>query len=203
MAELGRLHVITDRLPIAAAALDAGAPVIQVRAKDATDAEVLDLTCRVLELAAPHGATVVVDDRLDVALAAGAHGVHVGEHDLPVGAARQVAADPAFVVGGTARDPLTARAYQIAGATYLGVGPCYATSSKVGLPEPEGAERVRAVAAAVSIPVIAIAGVTAARIPELLEAGAHGVAVIGAIRDADDPRAATRELLAALEAVQP
>jgi len=200
---LGRLHVIVDRLSTAEAALAAGAPVIQVRLKDASDREVHAFTSRVLELAAPHGATVVVDDRLDVALAAGAHGVHVGDHDLPVDAVRRVVPSPSFIVGGTARDPATAVALQAAGASYLGVGPCYPTSSKTGLPPPGGPARVRAVAAAVSVPVIAIAGVTAARVPELLDAGAHGVAVIGAVAQADDPRAATAALLAALAGVNP
>jgi thiamine-phosphate pyrophosphorylase len=195
--ELGRLHVLTDRLTVAAAALDAGAPVIQVRAKEASDAEAFDLTCRVLELARPRGAAVIVDDRLDVALAAGADGVHLGAHDLPVAAARRLAPD-GFLIGGTARDPATAAALEAAGVGYLGVGPCYETRSKTGLPAPGGPERVRAVALAVTVPVIAIAGVTAARVPELLAAGAYGVAVIGAVERSEDPKAATAELLGAL-----
>jgi thiamine-phosphate pyrophosphorylase len=199
LAALGRLHVITDRLEIAVAALTAGAPVVQVRAKAATDAQVYDLTCRVLDVAEPHGATVLVDDRVDIARAAGAHGVHVGAHDLPVDAVRRVAPDPWFVVGGTAREPIVAKEHEAAGATYLGVGPCYPTSSKSGLPEPGGPDRVRAVADAVSIPIIAVSGVSAARIPDLLDAGAHGVAVIAAVDGADDPVTATRDLLRTLE----
>jgi thiamine-phosphate pyrophosphorylase len=194
-----RLHVITDDRSIALAALDAGAPVIQVRSKVLTDRELYELTCDVVAEASRHGATVLVDDRAHVAIAAGAAGVHVGEDDLPVGVARAVLG-PRAIVGGTARTPETARAHQAAGATYLGVGPTYATSTKAGLPDPLGPARVGEIARAVSIPVIAIAGITAEHIPELLDAGVHGVAVIGAVANADDPCAATKQLLRALEA---
>ena len=195
---IGRLHVITDRLSVASAALSAGAPVIQVRCKSRTDAELYELVCRVVELAMPMDATVVVNDRLHVALAAGAHGGHVGQHDLPTAIARNVLGVDA-VLGGTARDPATAQAHEAAGASYLGVGPTFTTTSKQGLPAPLGPQRVGEVAAAVGIPVIAIAGVTADRIPELLDAGVHGVAVIGAIGDAPDPYSATEELLRVLD----
>ena len=201
---IGRLHVITDtrpgRVPLAVvrAAVEAGAPVVQVRGKELTDRELYDLTCRVLDVCRVHGATCLVDDRVHVAVGAGAHGAHVGEHDLPVAVARSVLG-PERVLGATARDPETARAHEAAGATYLGVGPSYATTTKAGLPASLGAAGVGRVAAAVDIPVIAIAGVTAERVPELLDAGAHGVAVIGAISEADDPHAATEELLRALK----
>ena len=201
---IGRLHVITDTrpgrdpLPVVRAALEAGAPVVQVRGKELTDRELYDLTCRVLDLCVAHAATCIVDDRLHIALAAGAHGAHVGEHDLPVHVARWVLG-PDLVLGATARDPDTGCAHQVAGATYLGVGPSYATTTKLGLPAALGPVGVQRVAAAVDVPVIAIAGVTAERVPELLDAGAHGVAVIGAISEAPDAHFATAELLHALE----
>ncbi|HEX9504806.1 MAG TPA: thiamine phosphate synthase [Acidimicrobiia bacterium] len=201
---IGRLHVITDTRPgrdplaIVAAAIEAGAPVVQVRGKELSDRELYDLTCRVLELCVHGGATCLVDDRLHVAVAAGAGGAHVGEHDLPVAAARRVLGNE-LVLGATARAPETALAHQRDGATYLGVGPCYPTATKSGLPALLGPAGVAQVAVAVDVPVIAIAGVTAPRIPELLAAGAFGVAVIGAISTADDPHAATEELLRALE----
>jgi thiamine-phosphate pyrophosphorylase len=195
---IGRLHVLTDSLAIADAALAAGAPTIQVRCKRRTDAELYELVVRVVGLARPRGATVLVNDRVDVALAAGADGVHLGQHDLPVPAARRVlGAD--LLLGGTARDPETARAHERAGADLLGVGPTFATASKEGLPPPLGVERVGEVAAAVAIPVIAIAGIDEGRVPALLDAGAHGVAVIGAIANDPDPFQATRRLLRALD----
>lgn len=201
---IGRLHVITDTragrdaLAVVTAAVEAGAPVVQVRGKDLTDRELYDLTCRVVDLCNAHGATCLVDDRVHVALGAGAHGAHIGEHDLPVAVARQVLG-PELVLGATARDPDTGRAHERAGATYLGVGPAYTTTTKVGLPAALGPAGVGRVVDAVDIAVIAIAGVTVERVPELLDAGVHGVAVVGAISDADDPHHATEQFLRALE----
>ena len=202
---IGRLHVVTDTRPgrdalrTVDAALAAGAPVVQVRGKDLTDAELYELASRVTDRCARHGALCVVNDRPDVALAVGAGGVHVGAQDLPVAAARRLLGGDR-VVGATARDVETGRRHAAAGASYLGVGPAYATSTKAGLPLPLGPEGVGYVAAAVDLPVIAVAGVTAERVEALLAAGAHGVAVVGAISEADDPARATAALLAALEA---
>lgn len=196
---IGRLHVICDSRVLACAVLEAGAPVVQLRAKDMTDRQLYDMTSAVVVAAAHTGAMVLVNDRVHVAVAAGADGAHVGEHDLPVAAARR-ALGPTAVLGGTARDPAMAGDGEAGGASYLGVGPVYMTSSKAGLPDPIGLSAVAAIAEAVSIPVIAIAGVTVERVPELLAAGAYGVAVIGAIAGASDPAAATRQFLRALEA---
>jgi len=204
MAEpLGRLHLLTDcrpgrdPVPVVRAALSAGVPVIQVRVPDSwSDRAAYALASVVAGMCRAAGATCLVNDRLDVALAVGADGAHVGAEDLPVAAARRVLDDR--ILGGTARDPATARQAARDGASYLGVGPAYRTSTKDGLPEPIGPPGIRAVADAVDIPVIAIGAVTAERIPELLAAGAHGVAVVSAVSDAADPAAATRELLAAV-----
>jgi thiamine-phosphate pyrophosphorylase len=141
---------------------------------------------------------VLVNDRLHVALATGAAGGHVGADDLPVPAARRLLG-PAAVLGATSRLPATALRAVGDGADYLGVGPCYATSTKDGLPVSIGPEGLRAVARQVAgTPIIAIGGITAARVPELLAAGAHGVAVIGAVSDAADPARAVADLLAAV-----
>jgi thiamine-phosphate pyrophosphorylase len=103
------------------------------------------------------------------------------------------------VLGATCRSPVSARAAVAAGATYLGAGPAFHTTTKTGLPEPLGPAGVGAVAHAVpGTPVLAIAGVTAGRVPGLLAAGATGVAVIGAVANAADPAAVTEELLKAL-----
>jgi thiamine-phosphate pyrophosphorylase len=200
---LGRLHVLTDAragrdaLGLAARALAAGAPVIQLRVKDITDRDLYDLGRRLVEACRSHGAACVVNDRVDIALAIGAHGTHLGADDLPVAAVRRIAG-PAHLVGGTARDPGRAAELVAAGADYLGVGPAHATSTKDGLPDPIGVAGIAAVATAVAVPVIAIGGVTVERVPALLAAGAYGVAVVGAVSDADDPGAATAALLAAL-----
>jgi thiamine-phosphate pyrophosphorylase len=206
MVALGRLHVVTDArdgrdaLTVADAALSAGAPVIQVRAKGRTDRELYDFTVRLVRACRAAGATCLVNDRADVAVAAGAAGVHVGAEDLPVTAVRTVVG-PDRIVGGTARDPVYAAALVGAGADYLGVGPVFGTSTKDGLPEPLGPDGIGAVAAAIDRPVVAIGGVTAALVPDLLAAGAYGVAVVSAISDAADPAEATRVLLRALGSV--
>ncbi|GLY23326.1 thiamine phosphate synthase [Micromonospora sp. NBRC 101691] len=206
MPSMGRLHLVTDTRPgrdplaVVRAALGvAGSElVVQVRVEDsATDREAYDLTCRILDLCGPVGATCLVNDRLHVALAAGAAGGHVGADDLPVGAARRVLG-PDAVLGATAREPVAAARAVAAGAGYLGVGPCHTTTTKDGLPAPIGPDGIRAVADAVPVPVIAIGGVTAATVPALRAAGAYGVAVVGALSTAADPARATAELLGAL-----
>jgi thiamine-phosphate pyrophosphorylase len=204
---LPRLHVLTTAAtgPRAVAAvgrvLAAGAPLVQLRAEGADDRDLFAHARQLVTAAHAHGALCVVNDRVDVAMGAGADGVHLGARDLPVGVARALAdtwhhsGGPRPLVGGTARDPETARRLVDAGADYLGVGPCYATTSKPGLPLPGGPARVAAVAGAVDVPLIAIGGVTAARVGALLDAGAHGVAVIGAVWASDDPAAAVGSLL--------
>jgi thiamine-phosphate pyrophosphorylase len=200
---VGRVHLITDPRPGAddlnavRAALDAGVDTVQIRVKQAGDALVLRLVEQTLELLAPYGAACVVDDRLDVALAAGATGVHLGADDLPVAAARSLAGDR-LLVGATVRDPEAARRAADEGADYLGVGPVRPTTTKAGLPAPIGVAGVAAVCAATPLPVVAIGGVTVDLVPDLLAAGAHGVAVVGAVHRAVDPGRAAAALVDAL-----
>jgi thiamine-phosphate pyrophosphorylase len=203
---LGRLHLVTDvrrdRDPVGVvrAALSVGLPVVQVRVPDhVSDRGAYDLSRIVLDLCRSAGATCLVNDRLHIALAIGADGGHVGGDDLPVDAARRVLG-PDTILGATARDPVAARAAVAAGASYLGVGPAFATRTKEGLPDPIGVAGVAAVAAAVDVPVIAVGAVTRERVAPLLAAGAHGIAVVTAVSDAADPAAATAALLAELEA---
>jgi thiamine-phosphate pyrophosphorylase len=203
-AEVRGLHVLTDprggpaALAAVTAAVAAGARVVQVRVKGRTDRELHDFARSVVGLCAAAGATCLVNDRVDVALAVGADGTHLGADDLPVAAARRVAG-PGHLIGGTARDPQRARQLVAEGADYLGVGPAYPTTTKTGLPDALGPAGVGAVAAAVAVPVIAIGGVTADRIADLLAVGAAGVAVVGAVAGAHDPGAATTALLRALD----
>ena len=187
-----------DTLDLTRTVLDAGSPVIQVRVKDVDDRQRLPLTRAVVDLCRGYDTTCIVDDRPDLAVLCEANGVHGGATDLPVQALRTIVG-PDRLVGGTARDPFTARSLEEQGADYLGVGPIYSTSSKTGLPEPLGTEVLHEVALAVGIPVIAISGITVDRVSEVMATGAHGVAVIGAVTEADDPGKATIELLEALQ----
>ena len=206
------LHVITDARPgrqpltVVAAAIAAAERLggchrlaIQVRVEDdVSDREAYELADAVLELCRPHGVLCLVNDRLHVALAVGADGGHVGAADLPVAVARRVLG-PHGVLGATCRDAAAARAARRAGASYLGVGPAFVTTTKTGLPSPLGAGAVGAVAAAVpDTPIVAIGGVTAGNARSLIGAGAAGVAVVGAVATAPDPARATEDLLRAL-----
>ncbi|MDP8987726.1 MAG: thiamine phosphate synthase [Actinomycetota bacterium] len=203
-SELARLHLVTpagDAGAVVGAVGDVlagGAPLVQLRCKAGSDRERWSVAEMVSERCRRAGARLVVNDRADVARAVGADGVHVGDDDLPVAAVRRVLG-PSAVVGATCRTPEAARRAEAEGATYLGVGPAYATSTKAGLPQPLGPAGVGRVAMAVAIPVIAVGGVTAARVPELLDVGCHGVAVSAAVFAAPDLRAATEELVAALD----
>jgi thiamine-phosphate pyrophosphorylase len=199
-----RLHLVTADRPLetvraavrAAIGLSATDRLaVQVRVDDhVTDREAYELTLAVLAVCRPEGVLCLVNDRLDVALAAGADGAHVGAEDLPVAVARRVLG-PAAVLGATCRTP----AGVTPAASYFGTGPAYATTTKDGLPDPLGPAGVAAVVrAAGATPVIAIGGVVADRVPALLAAGAHGVAVVAAVAHAPDPERATGELLKAL-----
>jgi thiamine-phosphate pyrophosphorylase len=200
---LGRLHVLTDTragrnaLGLAEQALAAGAPVVQLRIKGSSDRQVYDMGTRLMAACLRHGATCIVNDRLDIALAIGAHGTHLGADDLSVATVRRVAG-PSHLIGGTAREPVHATRLVAAGADYLGVGPAFQTATKDGLPPPLGPAGVGAVARAVTVPVVAIGGITLDAVPELLAAGAYGVAVIGAVTDAADPFRATADLVRAV-----
>ena len=183
-----------DELTLLSALADAGVDGFQVRAKQLDGPALTALAERVVVAVRPAGAMVLVNDRLDVALAAGADGVHLGRVDLPVAAARRVA--PHLVVGATCRSRADVESAAADGADYAGFGPVFATTSKAGLPDPLGPS---AVAAAVGrLPLVAIGGIDARRAREAVAAGAHGVAVIGGIWRHPDPVAAAKELVAAL-----
>ena len=196
-ARLGRLHVLVDSLIVAEAALEAGAPTLQVRLKSGTDGDRYRLARAIAERCRAADATCLVNDRADLAVAVGADGVHVGADDLPVPIVRRIVG-PTALVGGTARSPEVAQRLVAEGASYLGVGPTFATQSKTGLPSPIGVDGVRAVVEAVAVPVIAIAGITADTVDAVMATGAWGVAVIGAIVDAPDPHTATHDLMLAV-----
>lgn len=199
-----RLMVITDRrlagrrgwLTVVRAALEGGASAIQLRDKEATSGELLEMARELEPLARRQGALFLVNDRFDVALAAKADGVHLGDDDLPVAAARRVVPRD-FVIGRSADTEEAARAAQDAGADYLGVGSVFGTRTKqevVG--EVIGTDRLARVARAVAIPVVGIGGVTPANAAQVASTGAAGIAVVSAVMAAPDPAAATRALLA-------
>lgn len=181
-------------LSLLPAIAEAGVTGFQVRAKSLGSAALLDLTRDVLAAVGGLGAVVVVNDRVDIALAAGADGVHLGAEDLPVALARSLAPD--LLIGATCRTRSDVETARAAGADYAGLGPVFASGSKQVAGGPLG---VAAVARAEGVlPLVAISGIDAGNAGAAIGAGADGVAVIGGIWSRPDPVAAAKELVAAV-----
>lgn len=179
---------------VVAECVDAGAPAIQLRDKTADSRALTSSAERLVAITRAAGVPLIVNDRLDVALATGADGVHLGPDDLTVSAARNIA-PPDFIVGYSTDDPGDARRAAAAGADYLGVGAVFGTRSKPGLvDEAIGPDRVRLVREASGLPCLGIGGITPQNAPEVLETGA-GIAVLSAVMSASDPAAVVRDLM--------
>ncbi len=200
------LHVLTDRdwsrgrsmLTVVEAALVGGATVIQLRDKHASTRVLIEEGLALRELTRERGALLIVNDRIDVALAVDADGAHVGQDDMPGELARRLLG-PERILGISAGNMSEARAAVAAGADYLGVGPIYATRGKADAGEPTGTQLLREIASISQVPLVAIGGITAANADEIRSAGAAGIAVITAVVNADDITAAARELLNAFD----
>jgi thiamine-phosphate pyrophosphorylase len=201
IAPIGRLHVITDVVvqtrftheELAEAACAGGADVIQLRDKVLSVESFVVVARRVAEICRRHGVTFVVNDHARVARETEANGVHVGRRDSSIEDARALLGDRA-IVGASAGSLEEALDAEERGADYVGFGHIFATSSKVKQTPPVGLDALARVAARVRIPVIAIGGITEENARHVIAAGAWGIAVIGAVCAADDPRAATARL---------
>jgi thiamine-phosphate pyrophosphorylase len=190
-------HAGWTLVDFASACLDGGARVLQVRAKGAPSARLLDQTIAIVERATPLGARVLVNDRADIARLAGAAGVHVGQEDLSPAAARMILGDSSLVGRSThtLEQVHTALSEPI---SYLAIGPVFSTATKVTGNKTVGIDGVRAVAALATpaaMPVVAIGGVTLDRAREVIESGAAAVAVISDLFTTGDPRARVRAYL--------
>jgi thiamine-phosphate pyrophosphorylase len=202
-----RLIVITDRYlaaprsveHVVATAIEAGARTIQLRDKRASPQELMQQARRLLKLTRPAGALLLVNDRVDVALAVKADGVHIGPDDLPVRTVCQAVPD-GFLVGYSTDDPDAAEKAEGAGVDYIGCGSVFRTDTKNVGDEAIGLDGLDAVARAVSIPVVAIGGVSPSNAKQIATTAAAGTAVVRGVMAAEDPGAAVRDLLAALSA---
>lgn len=196
-----RLYLVTSPserlLEIVEAALQGGLPLVQYRDKEADDVTRIAIGTQLRELCHRYDALFVMNDRVDLALATGADGVHLGQHDVSVAFARQVLGSDCLV-GRSTTNPSELQGAIAEGADYVGVGAVYATPTKPGK-APSGLEYVRHAAATFPGPWYAIGGVSLETIDEVLEAGAFGVAVVRGIMAATDPTATVRQLLARLE----
>jgi thiamine-phosphate pyrophosphorylase len=204
---IGRLHVLTDaaiqsrfdHVQLAAMAVRGGADVIQYRRKDGTTRELIREARMIREITRRAGISLIVNDRVDVALAADADGVHLGTEDFPISVARRLLG-PHRILGGSGGSVSEVTESASSGADYLNCGPIYATSTKPDAGSPTGPSLLRAVAARVEVPLIAIGGITHSHVAEVLRGGAHGIAVIAAVCASADPEGATRELRAIIDA---
>jgi len=176
-----------------------GAAVVQIRWKQAHARELLEAARAALPLVHAAGAALVINDRPDVALLAGADGVHVGADDLPVAEVRRMVGDR-LAIGATVRDLAGARAAAAAGADHVGFGPVFATSTKSVDAAPRGLEGLRVVAAESPVPVVAIAGIGLENIGQVADCGPAAAAVCSAALSAPDVEARTRQLAAAFAA---
>lgn len=201
-----RLYAITDRRALPAgvtlaqaveAALVGGVTCLQLREKEASAGEILTLARTLLPLCRARRVPLLINDRVDIALAAGADGVHLGQDDLPLPEARALLG-PDRILGATAHTVDEALRAQAEGADYLGVGAMFPTGTKTDT-VPTSADTLKAICAAVSIPVVAIGGVNAENLPTLAGTGIAGAAVVSAIFSQSDLTAAARTLRTAAD----
>ncbi len=201
-SSLGGLHVLVDddarwgRDPVhqARAACAGGARVVQLRAKAATDRQILAWAAAIRGLTRHHGVIFLVNDRFDLALAAGADGVHLGQDDLPP-TRLPPEARHRLVVGRSTHTPEQIATARQEGVDYVAFGPVFTTGSKESAFREQGLEALaRAVRLALPLPLVAIGGIDRARAPAVVDTGAAGIAVISAVAGAAEPEAMTREL---------
>jgi len=200
------LYVVTDRQLtggrplrlVVEAALRGGVRAFQLREKDLPPRELYPLALEMRRLTQTYGARLLINDRIDVALAVDADGVHLTTTSLPARIARQVLG-PGRLIGVSTHTLAEAQA-AAEGADFLVFGPIFFTPSKAPYGEPVGLDALRVARAAVTLPILAIGGVKKANLDQVLAAGADGIAVISAVISADDPMAASQDLLGTLRA---
>jgi thiamine-phosphate pyrophosphorylase len=199
------LYLVTDRRWLGGRtlwdsvgeAILGGVTLVQLREKEMSSKEYLELAQRVKGITDRYGVPLIINDRIDIALAADADGVHLGPEDLPVPIARKLLGD-GKIIGASAASVDEALLFQAQGADYLGVGAVFPTATKQGT-EKVGLDDLREIKSAVRIPVVAIGGINAGNAGRVMETGVDGVAVVSAIMDQTDIREAARRLLSLLK----
>ena len=205
MAKLYGLHIVTDaqltpgrgHKEIAAAAVAAGAPVVQLRDKLLCDAAFYTEAVALRDITRRAGTLFIANDRVDIALAVEADGVHVGQTDMPASAVRRlIGADMILGVSAGSLDEALAAAAD--GADYVGFGPIFSTATKDDAGRPTGLELLRQVKSAVRLPIVAIGGINEQNIRAVAEAGADAAAVVSAVVCAEDMQETIRRLMSLL-----
>lgn len=203
------LYLVTDRslsrgrptAEIVRQAVQGGVTCVQLREKSCGTREFLEEARAVKAVLAGTGVPLIINDRLDVALAAGADGVHLGQRDMPLAEARRLAPS-GWIIGVSAESVADAVQAEREGADYVGASPVFATPTKTDTAPPLGLDGLRAVCAAVKIPVVAIGGIHAGNAHAVRAAGAAGLAVVSAIVAAESPRAAAAELWRCIQGIR-
>jgi len=199
------LYLISDRKQVPGgnlcaaveSALRGGVRAVQLREKDLSGRELHELACRLREITSRYGARLILNERLDIALAVGADGVHLGENSIPLRQARKVAGET-MLIGASCHDREKALAAQDNGADFITFSPIFFTPSKAAYGEPVGTERLAEVCRLLRVPVFALGGIKRETVRTVLGYGAHGIALISAILATDEPERAAREMIAEL-----
>lgn len=205
MKKIGRLHVLTDMVlqcrfshaDLARMAISGGADTIQFRQKNGPTRWMVETACEIRNICRSGGVPFIVNDRLDVALASEADGVHLGQDDFPIALARKLLGEDR-IIGGSAGNVEEALACLSQGADYVGFGPVYSTSSKPDAGPAGGIALLKEVVSSVPIPVVAIGGINVMNGQAVMDAGAWGIAVISSVCCQKDPEEAARSLLSVI-----
>lgn len=195
------LYLVTDRglargrstLEIVRAAVRGGVSCVQLREKTCSTREFIEEALKLKAFLDSSGVALIINDRVDVALAVAADGVHLGQSDMPLAAARSIVGD-SMVIGISAESMRDAVEAESGGADYLGVSPIFATPTKTDTAAPLGLAGLQAIRRAVKIPLVGIGGLNRGNAAEVVRSGADGVAVVSAIVAAEDPEQAARDL---------
>ena len=197
------LYLVTDQaclqgrdlVSAVLAGVQGGVRCVQLREKQLSSRDFLAQARALSAALAPHGVPLVINDRVDIALACGAQGVHLGQSDMPVEDARALLPDHVFI-GWSVETPADVARAQHLPVDYLGVSPVFATPTKTDTAPPWGLDGLRAVRAACTLPLVAIGGIHSGNAASVLQAGADGLAVVSAILARPDPQAAAAEMAA-------
>ena len=201
MKKIGKLHVLTDTVfqsrfshpELAGLAIRGGADTIQYRQKSGSTREMIRIAAQMKQVCSDHGVPLIVNDRVDVAIAAGADGVHLGQDDFPIPLARELLGQD-MIIGASASNIGEVEKCLLDGADYVGFGPVYPTTSKDDAGSIKGIDKLVQVVKAVPLPIIAIGGISLDNISEILWTGVHGIAVISSVCCQEDPEQATKAL---------
>lgn len=200
------LYLVTDRdlslgrplMEVVAAAVQGGVTCVQLREKNCTGREFLQQAIQLKSLLAPLKVPLIINDRVDIALAVDADGVHLGQHDLPLADARRLLG-PERLIGISAETVQDALEAEQNGADYIGISPVFSTPTKTDTAQALGLAGIRKIRQQTSIPLVAIGGISNANAAQVIQAGANGIAVVSAIMSATAPDQAAKELRQILE----